>query len=519
MVAYNTVKPNAYYDSVTLMLFSSKLGEVEGVKEAAVMMGTDHNKALMQDSGLLTAEAAAKITANDLVIGILGEDQASVDAALKVLEEQFENKTKSSAGDGRIKVKTQDAAVSQLGDPNFAVISLPGKYAAAETMKALKNGMHVLLFSDNVTLEEENELKDYAVEHNLLMMGPDCGTACINGVALGFANVVRRGDIGIVAAAGTGLQESMVIVDRLGGGISQALGTGGRDVKEAVGGKMMMLALNALAKDPGTKVIGIVSKPPAKAVMEKILEAVKGIQKPVVACFLGGDPAVAEAAGAVSATTLEDAAGFMVDLSQGKPTEKRVFTAPESEIEAAAKAAAEKIGAGRKYIRGLYSGGTLCYEGMLLLRDTVGNIWSNVALDKKYSLADCEVSQENCFVDMGDDYFTDGMPHPMIDTRLRVERIKKEAADKEVAVILLDCVLGFGCHEDPAGAIVAAKKEADASGNSDVAYVASVCGTDLDIQRRSAQEEKLRAAGIIVMPSNAQATRMAAKILAAVQGK
>ena len=152
MVAYNTVKPNAYYDSVMLMLFSSKLGEVEGVKEAAVMMGTDHNKALMQDSGLLTAEAAAKITANDLVIGILGEDQASVDAALKVLEEQFENKTKSSAGDGRIKVKTQDAAVSQLGDPNFAVISLPGKYAAAETMKALKNGMHVLLFSDNVTL-------------------------------------------------------------------------------------------------------------------------------------------------------------------------------------------------------------------------------------------------------------------------------------------------------------------------------------------------------------------------------
>ena len=183
------------------------------------------------------------------------------------------------------------------------------------------------------------------------------------------------------------------------------------------------------------------------------------------------------------------------------------------------KAAAEQIGAGRKYIRGLYSGGTLCYEGMLLLRDTVGDIWSNVALDKKYSLADCEVSQENCFVDMGDDYFTDGMPHPMIDTRLRVERIKKEAADKEVAVILLDCVLGFGCHEDPAGAIVAAKKEADASGNSDVAYVASVCGTDLDIQRRSAQEEKLRAAGIIVMPSNAQATRMAAKILAAVQGK
>ena len=185
-----------------------------------------------------------------------------------------------------------DSAVKKLGEPNFAIVSLPGKYAGTEAMKAMENGMHVLLFSDNVSLEKEIELKDYAVEHNLLMMGPDCGTAIINGVALGFANIVRQGNIGIVAAAGTGLQEVTVIIDRLGGGISQALGTGGRDVKEAVGGRMMLLALEALKNDPRSEVIGIVSKPPAASVMEKIVASLKDCGKPVVACFLGADSAL-----------------------------------------------------------------------------------------------------------------------------------------------------------------------------------------------------------------------------------
>ena len=498
MIAYNEIRQNAYYDSVTLMLFSSKLGEIPGVREAAVMMGTDHNKSLMMNSGILKSEDAEKITANDLVIGVLAEDQSAVDAALASLAEQFENKKQSTAGDEHLRAKTMDSAVKKLGEPNFAIVSLPGKYAGTEAMKAM-------------------ELKENAAAKELLMMGPDCGTAIINGVALGFANIVRQGNIGIVAAAGTGLQEVTVIIDRLGGGISQALGTGGRDVKEAVGGRMMLLALEALKNDPRSEVIGIVSKPPAASVMEKIVASLKDCGKPVVACFLGADSALIGGDNIVSASTLEDAATFMVDLAQGKKVESCEFTVPVEQVESAVKEAVAGLQPSQKYIRGLYSGGTLCSEAMLILEKAVGGIYSNIALDKKYALPNVEESVENTLLDMGDDYFTDGMPHPMIDVRLRVERIKKEAADPGTAVILLDCVLGYGCHADPAGALAQAVAEARAiAGDRKLVFVASVCGTDADQQRRSEQEEKLRAAGVIVMPSNAQASRVAARILSAI---
>ncbi len=510
---HNVIKHNAYFDSVTLMLFSSKLSGIDGVLEAAVMMGTDHNKELMKSSGILSEEMAGKVTGNDLVIGIKAESQEVIDLAIKTLEEQFENKNKSSEDSGKIKVKTIDAAVKKMEGLNFAIVSLPGRFAAAETMKCLKNGMHVLLFSDNITIEEENELKDYAVANNLLMMGPDCGTAIINGVALGFANVVRKGNIGLVAASGTGLQEVTVIIDKLGGGISQALGTGGRDLKKDIGGKMMLLALDALANDPETQVIGIVSKPPAKEVMVKILEKVKTISKPVVACFLGGDPSLVEGTDTVAAETIEEAASKLVELSLGgRKTELSAYS--EDQLNQLVDEEVSKLNC-QKYLRGLYTGGTLAYEGMLILDKEVGSIYSNIAINKDYSLEDVEVSQENSVLDMGDDYFTDGMPHPMIEPKLRSQRIVKEAADPQTAVILLDCVLGYGSHPDPAGAVASAVKLAKANqGNRHVSYIASVCGTEKDPQGLSNQVEKLKEAGIIVLPTNAQAAQLAARILA-----
>ena len=266
-MVYTQIKQNAYFDSVSLMLISSRIGSVEGVEDAAAMMGTDHNKELLQQSGLLTAEQAATVTGNDLIIGIKSQTQAVIDEALLVLEEQFNQKKQTNTSSKR--VKTLDAALKQSPQSNLSVISLPGRFAAGEAMKALQRGLHVLLFSDNVSVEDEIKLKEYAVENELLMMGPDCGTAIINGVALGFANVVRPGSIGLVAASGTGLQEVTTLIDRLGSGVSQALGTGGRDVKEAVGGLMMKQALAALEADATTKVIGIVSKPPARSVMER----------------------------------------------------------------------------------------------------------------------------------------------------------------------------------------------------------------------------------------------------------
>ena len=509
---HNVIKHNAYFDSVTLMLFSSKLGGISGVQEAAVMMGTDHNIELMKSSGILSQELASKVTANDLVIGIKAESQEVIDLAIKTLEEQFENKTKSSEKTDATRVKTVDAAVKKMEGLNFAIISVPGRFAAAEAMKCLKNNMNVLLFSDNITIEEENELKDFAIKNELLMMGTDCGTAIINGVALGFANVVRKGNIGLVAASGTGLQELTVVIDKLGGGISQAIGTGGRDVKKAIGGKMMLFALDALINDPETQVIGIVSKPPAHEVMVKILDKLKDISKPVVACFLGGDPKSVEGTHTIATETIEEAAKQLVRLSKGELNTTLDFFSKNQLDELVADEAAKFQG--QKYLRGLYTGGTLAYEAMLILNKTIGNVYSNIAINKDFYLTDVEVSQDNTVLDMGEDYFTDGMPHPMIEPKLRSERIKKEASDSQTAVILLDCVLGYGSHDDPANEIAKAVEQAKAAhGNRHITYIASVCGTQKDPQVLSDQVKKLTDVGIIVLPTNAQAAQLAARIL------
>lgn len=510
MVLYHDIKKNTYYDSVTLMLLSGSLTAAPGVKNASVMMASAHNKDLMRKAGILDEAAAEEAGPNDLLIGLLADDEEAAKAALALMEEQLANKAAAAnGGDGALKARTLEAAVRQLGAPNFAVISLPGKYAAQETMKALKKGLHVLLFSDNVSLEEENALKDFALEQGLLMMGPDCGTAIINGAALGFANLVRRGEIGLVAAAGTGLQEVSVQIDRRGGGISQALGTGGRDVRDEVGGKMMGLALEALNADPLTKVIGIVSKPPAPGVMQKLLRQTASFQKPVVACFLGGDPTLVKEAGVFFAATLEDAANQLVKLSeQGLPEPE---AAPDFDALAERELAAYTKK--QRYVRGLYSGGSLCYEGLLLLQGAEQRVFSNLNHDE-LALEDVESSVENTLVDMGEDYFTDGLPHPMIDFRQRRERLKREAADETVAVILLDCVLGYGSHSDPASELIAAIEAArEESGGRHISYIASVCGTDSDFQNRREQTEKLRNAGVIVMESNAKAAGLTAAIL------
>ena len=315
-----------------------------------------------------------------------------------------------------------------------------------------------------------------------------------------------------MAASGTGLQEITVIIDKLDGGISQALGTGGRDLKEAIGGKMMLFALNALANDPKTDVIGIVSKPPAKDVMAKILDKVNTISKPVVVCFLGGDPKMVEGTDTIAEETIEEAAKWLVILSKGE-LKKELQRYSEKELVSLVDNEVSQFN-NQKYLRGLFTGGTLAYEAMLIVSKKIGDTYSNIAMSKDYTLNDVEVSQENTIVDMGDDYFTDGMPHPMIEPKLRSERIKIEASDPETAVILLDCVLGYGSHPDPAKEIATAVKQAKAlSGDRHITYIASVCGTEDDPQVLSNQVKKLEAEGIIVLPTNSQAARLAARIM------
>lgn len=519
MPLHNVVKPNTYYDSVSLMVLSSSLSGIPGIKNASIMMGTKHNQELMQRNRLYQPEAT-KASPNDLIFGIEYEDEESLREAQAYIE-QFLNKKKDRASHSSDIVKSLDSALRVQPESTLALISVPGKYAKNEALKALERGLNVLLFSDNVSVEEEVLLKERALEKGLLMMGPDCGTAILNGTALGFANRVKRGNIGFVAAAGTGLQEVTVLVDRLGGGISQAIGTGGRDIKAAVGGRMMVKGIAMLEEDEATDVIVLISKPPSPEVLKKILAAIEESKKPVVACLLGGDYALMKKSKALPAQTLEDAAAFAVALAEAREPESTFFSTGLEEVRRMVLEETERMSPEQKYIRGLYSGGTLCYEGMLVLRETIGDVHSNVPLKEDLALTDVERSKEHTFLDMGEDYFTQGMPHPMIDPRLRIERIREEARDPEVAVILLDVVLGFGCHENPAEAllpaILAARETAEEQGRY-LSFVASICGTEEDPQSRELQEELMREAGVVVMPSNAQAARLASLLTSKGEG-
>jgi succinyl-CoA synthetase alpha subunit len=488
MTVHVEIRKNTYYDSVTLMALTQKMAALPGIAEAVAVMATPMNKDLLAGVGLLSPEASAA-GADDLVVAVKAESAAACAAALAV----FSGAAARQAGEKKAATTFTSlaAAVRNIPDANLAVISVPGEYAAREARTALRQGLNVMLFSDNVPLEDEIELKKTAHDKGLLVMGPDCGTAIVNGVALCFANAVRRGNIGIVGASGTGTQEVTVHIDRLGGGVSQVLGTGGRDLSAAVGGIMMLDCLAALAADEATSVIVLVSKPPAPEVAAKIMAAVKACPKPVVVCFLGGDDAGPAAAGAYAAATLEEAARAAVTLAAGaKPT------APGCKHEKLASMAAvakTKLAPQQDTIRGLFCGGTLCAEAARL-----------------------SPGSRHLFIDLGDDQYTKGKPHPMIEPSLRLPHILAAAGDPAVAVILLDIVLGYGAHPDPAGvtapAIAEAREIARAAGRH-VHVIAYVCGTDADRQGKAGQESKLAAAGAMIAKSNARGAYLATAIV------
>jgi FdrA protein len=459
------IVPGAYRDSVALMQLSSELTALPGIKRASLVMATPANLGLLAQAGLLKQPLEA--APNDLVIALEGRAlDAAFEHAMRALSERRE---RSGSAVATALPKSLAQAHAAAPQANLTLISVPGEYAAAEARKALRLGLNAMLFSDNVALEDEAALKREAAERGLLLLGPDCGTAIIDGVRLGFANHVRRGAIGCIGASGTGLQEVTSLIDRLGEGVSQAIGVGGRDLHEAVGGLATLAALERLSADRDTRVIVLISKPPAPAIAEKVLAAAAKLRKPVVACFLN------------SLKTLEDTAYEAVALARKRKPAARAFRPGKL----------PRIAAARRYVRGLFSGGTFAFEAALLLAEA--------GLDPL----------KNRVIDLGDDVFTRGRPHPMIDPRLRIERIAAEAADREVAVLLLDVVLGDGAHPDPAGALAPALTTAVRRG---LAVVGSVCGTEADPQVRSKQVKQLEAAGVRVAASNAQAARLAAAI-------
>jgi succinyl-CoA synthetase alpha subunit len=493
------VRRDTYRDSVELMRIAAQIGTLPGVERAALLMGTPANRSIMAAAGLLQ-DAAESAGPNDLVVAVSAADEEAALAAIAAAEGLLASQPVAASASGTaesLPARTIAEAVAEAPGAGLAIISTPGAYAAAEALKALKRGLHVFLFSDNVPAEEEIELKRLGRQKNLLVMGPDCGTAILDGVPLGFANAVRRGRIGLVGASGTGLQQVTCLIDRLGEGVSQAIGVGGHDLAESVGGPMMLLGIEMLAADPGTEVIVLISKPPAETVARRVFEAARASGKPVVVNFLGADPAVARDAGAIPASTLEDAARLAVAVARGRlPAGSEIDTIHPG-LAAVADAARVTLKPGQRMVRGLYSGGTLCQEAGLILQPLLG--------DTGYSV-----------IDLGDDEYTVGRPHPMIDFRLRNEHIVAAAADPTTAVILLDIVLGYGSHADPAGAIAPAlerAQQAACEAGWRMTIVASVCGTADDPQGLARQMAALRGAGVLLAPSNAQAARLAARIV------
>jgi succinyl-CoA synthetase alpha subunit len=513
-VVRGAIHRNSYRDSVELMGIASQLERLDGIERAGLVMATPANLGVLHEAGLSEA-ASGGPGPNDLIVAVAATDEATAEAALGRAADLLAAGTGDADGPTEVRqAQTIGEGLAELPDANLVLVSTPGTYASAEALRALKRGLNVFLFSDNVPLEDEIRLKQVADARGLLVMGPDCGTAIVGGIPLGFANAVRRGPIGLVGASGTGLQQVTSLIHRYGSGVSHALGTGGRDLDERVGGTTMLAATRQLLADPSTQVLVLISKPPAASVAARILEAVAGSSKPVVVNFLGGDPDAVLAVGAHPAETFEDAARLAVELAgaplAGAPAAGDATLAVDATLEprsieeapltAQASILASRLAPGQTEIRGLYSGGSLAGEAKLVLKARLGP------------------DRHDRILDLGDDEYTVGRPHPMIDPRLRNEHILATAGEPAVAVVLLDVVLGYGSNPDPAGALAPAIADARAlatAAGRQLLVVASVCGTDLDPQGLGRQERILAETGVILESSNARAAMLAAAIAAA----
>jgi FdrA protein len=481
VVTRSEIRPGAYYDSIVLMQLQKALAGLTGVVDAGVVMATAANRELLGSTGLLPDDAAAA-GADDLLIVVKAHSDTAAAEALAQVEPLLAQR-RPSAGQS-FRPRSLDSAIKLLPGAGWVLVSVPGRYAAGVADQALDQNRHVFLYSDNVALADEVALKQKARAKGLLLMGPDCGTAIINGVGLGFANRVRRGAIGLVGASGTGLQAITSHIHQSGGGISHAIGTGGRDLAADVGAITALQALDLLRRDPATQVIVMVSKPPAPAVATRLLAAAQASGKPVVVNFIGYPPPARAVNSLYFATTMQATAELAVELAANQgPADGQAVTAVSGQA---------------RYLRALFSGGTLAYELLLGLQAFLTPIYANAPFQEQQRLANPLQSQAHTILDLGADDFTQGRLHPMLDNELRLRRLRQEAADPEVGLILLDVVLGEGAHPDPAGELAPVMAEllstAGRHGRA-LEIAALVIGTDDDPQNRAGQIEQLSNAG------------------------
>ncbi len=483
------VRRGAYADSVTLMRVSADVRQADGVQAALVAMATELNLDLLQAMGFRSPPGAR---ADHLLIAVRATDDRALSGALVAVDAALSAAPADGPDGGQPLLPRTTAAAVRSRGPGLALISVPGRYAFAEAMDALDAGCDVMIFSDNVPVEQEITLKDIAAQRGLIVMGPDCGTAIVGGIGLGFSHTLAAGPVGLVAASGTGAQQVLCLLDYAGAGVSAAVGVGGRDLSAAVGGRSARTALTALDADPGTELIVVVSKPPAAEVAARLREFADGLATPVQFALIGpGEP----------------------DLTAATETALRTLglAVPNWPSWPGRTAPTQPAGA----LRGLFAGGTLCDEAMVIATERLGPIWSNTPLRPDLLVppraqpvpAAATTATRHIMIDFGDDELTTGRAHPMIDQSLRLERLAAEAADPDVAVVLLDVVLGHAAHPDPAAELGPAIAAARTRG--DLTVVVSLIGAASDPQDPVRQAAALQAAGAHVFASNATAARFA----------
>jgi len=484
MVLKTIIKEDAYYDSIFLMNISVEIQKTEGVKQVVLLMGTDMNKTVLEELNLKN-EKTDHATPNDLIIVIEAEQEESIEKSISKLNNITSKNGSELKSEKNIHYNSLDEALKELSGINLAFITIPGKFVADEAKKVIEEGITPFIFSDNVPLSEEIELKKIAKEKGIFVMGPGCGTSVINGVSLGLMSIVSQGHIGIIGASGSGIHEVAVLIDRAGLGITQAIGTGGRDLLDEVGGMTMIQSFKFLKEDPATKVIVLISKPPDFTTMKKVLKEVSSCSKPVVVNFIGGNENIVKEAGAVPASTLEDTALRAISLVNKEKIPENVITS--------------------------------CKEKLDIIE-----LYSNIQYQKTIKLKDSNKSYKHTLIDMGGEEFTKGKPHPVIDPSIIKERLWREGSNANVSVILMDILLGYGAHNDPVGVIEGTLKSLKDKAEKDkrhLSIVVSVCGTDKDPQNLHTQIEKLKNIGCIIMPSNAQAAFLSGLIVSKKRGR
>jgi succinyl-CoA synthetase alpha subunit len=487
---------NNYQDSINLMLLTNTINNLDGVAMSQIMMGTDANKDILNNTGLLSPEAEGA-SPNDMMIVVDSENEQIMTTVLPAVDDFLSDLSANQEDKEKPAATSWQEALTALPDANVALFSIPGEYGAAEMEKALKNGLHVFSFTDNVAIEDEVRLKKLAHDKGLLMMGPDCGTGIISSIPIAFTNVVSPGNIGVVGASGTGIQEVTTIIDRLGGGVVHAIGTGGRDLSDKVGAITVKDAIVALENHEPTDVICVISKPPAKEVRDEVVQLLQSISKPVVAIFLGEKPEAHEGK-VYLAHTLEETAQIAVDLANEETVKRNYFT----KLEQPDVPILDKD----KVVKGLYSGGTLAAEAGMLISEALN--LERLVKQEGYILR----SHGYEVIDLGDDIYTQGKPHPMIDPEVRIKKIEEYAKDEQTGIILFDVVLGYGAHQDMVGALLPAIEEAQTKAKAagrNLYFVSTVCGTTKDPQNYQDAVNRLKAAGVYVAESNAKAIQLA----------